>query len=1164
MHLHILYDIEVYMVARKIIFPIKKVFSGVPEGLDAYFLVNKFLSEGKSVIHVARDDTRALSLKTAVKFFDPAITVLEFPAWDCLPYDRVSPNKEISCLRMATLTSLVSESAGVKLVITTVNAISQRVPPKEFIASVALFLHVTKSYNREFLISQLVDLGYTNTSSVAEKGDFAVRGGIIDIFPPNMNSPVRLDFFGDQLDQLKVFDAETQLSGDSISKILLCPVSEVVLNEKQIKSFRNSYRHTFGSNGMNDPLYEAISSGRNYLGYEHWGSMFYSKMDTLLNYVSENTPISCDYGVDQILEKRWLTVNQQFDNRSADLNCWSPLKIKNKLLSPKLLYLDLNEWTGLTDKRQVCFFYPVKVPVGVNTLYLGGKTGRNFSVERQQKTDILFKNLLVHLGEKIQSGLTMIACYSEGSLSRMKSMLSDNGFYNYSQIASYDDLKNFVGGVGLAVLPIETGFESKELSIITEKDILGDRLVRRTLRNRKEKNFLQDISNLKVSDLVVHVEHGLGKYEGLEKIETLGVKREYLSLQYSGNDKLLLPVENIELLSRYGHDEAELDKLGSSSWQNKKIRLKKRLFAMADNLIKIAADRAIKKGLVFLPPEFLWDTFCSRFPYQETDDQATAILDVLSDLSSGRPMDRLICGDVGFGKTEVALRAAFVVASSSKQVAIITPTTLLSRQHNNNFKERFRGLPFKVDQLSRFVSQREANRVKKDIKNGTTDIVIGTHALLSETIDFSRLGLVIIDEEQHFGVVHKERLKKIKSDVHVLTLTATPIPRTLQLALSGARDLSIIATPPVDRYVIRTYVLEFDGLTIRDALIREQTRGGQSFFLVPRVKDINSIKFFLEENLPELKVGIAHGQMSPTALDETMSAFYDHQFDVLLSTSIIESGLDIPRANTLIVYKAEMFGLSQLYQIRGRVGRSKVRAYAYLVTDNKKPLTPNAEKRLKVLSNIETLGSGFSLASQDLDIRGAGNLLGDEQSGQIREVGYELYQSMLKEAIVKMKAGYASDLDDIDDSWSPEINLNVSVLIPDTFVTDLDVRLTLYKRMSNIRSSGDMESFAAELIDRFGQLPNEVLMLINIMKIKNKCLNAGIVKLEGGPKGATVKFYNDKFARPESLMKYIKSQGDQIKVRGNQLVIRRDWKFTNNRIQGAYRIVSELARLATG
>ena len=1144
------------------IFPNKKIMSGLPEGLDAKYLLDKIKTEQKSLIHVARDDSRALALKKAIEFFDPSVPVLNFPAWDCLPYDRVSPNIELSGLRVATLSKLIRFPTQINIIITTVNAISQRVPPRYVIKDSSIFLKIGNSINTDEFKNSLIQIGYQSASSVINKGDFAVRGGIIDVFPPNLALPVRFDFFGDQIDRARMFDPITQLSEGAITEVLLCPVSEFFLNDLHINCFRSKYRHTFGANGLNDPLYEAVSAGRSYLGYEHWGPLFYEKMETLLDYFSSDTTITMDHRVDEAILQRSDVINEQFNNRNADINTESSFKSKYKPLNPKLLYIANDEWLDLNKNRQLFFCNPTRLATGLNVFSFEGSTGRNFTPERQQKSGTLVSNLSDHLKHKLTTGLVVIANYSEGSRDRLQNMLSDSNFYNYKIINSFSELVNNRETVGLALLPIESGFESDGLTVISETDIFGDRLVRPSLRKKRDKNFLKDLSALSIDDLVIHIEHGLGKFVGLEKIETLGVAREYITLEYHANDKLLIPVENIELLNRYGQEYGVLDKLGSGAWQNKKSKLKKRIFEMADKLLQVAAERAMRKGDIFTIPDFLWDEFCARFPYEETDDQVDAISDVLSDLGSGLPMDRLICGDVGFGKTEVALRAAFVVASAGMQVAIITPTTLLCRQHYKTFKERFRDLPIEIKQLSRFVSSKNALEIRGNLKTGVVDIIIGTHALLSDKVNFSKLGLVIIDEEQHFGVLHKEKLKKLKSNVHVLTLTATPIPRTLQLALSGARELSIIATPPVDRYAIRTYVAEFDALMIKDALMREHYRGGQSFFIVPRISDINNIELFLKENLPDLKICVANGQMNATDLDDTMSAFYDQQFDVLLATSIVESGLDIPSANTLIIYRADMFGLAQLYQIRGRVGRSKIRAYAYLITDNKKPITLKAEKRLKVLSNIENLGAGFSLASQDLDIRGAGNLLGDDQSGQVKEVGFELYQQMLEEAIMKIKDGDTIETSSFDDTWSPEINLNVSVLIPDDFVKDLDVRLALYRRLSSIRSSSEMEPFAVELVDRFGKLPKEVLMLINVMKIKNKCIDAGILKFDGGPLGATIKFYNDEFNNPDGLLEYIRHQDGLVKVRGNQLVIRRSWPTNTSKIKGAYSIVCDLARVS--
>ncbi|MEL7345837.1 MAG: transcription-repair coupling factor, partial [Pseudomonadota bacterium] len=672
-------------------------------------------------------------------------------------------------------------------------------------------------------------------------------------------------------------------------------------------------------------------------------------------------------------------------------------------------------------------------------------------------------------------------------------------------------------------------------------------------------NFLTETQSLSPGDLIVHVDHGVGRFKGLEVVKALGAAHECLLLEYAGGDRLYLPVENIELLSRFGHDEGLLDKLGGGAWQAKKAKLKERIREVAERLIRIAAERLLRKAPIIEAPHGVWEDFSARFPYQETDDQLRAIGDVIDDLAGGTPMDRLVCGDVGFGKTEVAMRAAFLAAMAGMQVAVVAPTTLLARQHYQSFAERFRGFPMQVRQLSRFVGQKEADKTREGMSRGTVDIVIGTHALLAKGIRFANLGLLIIDEEQHFGVAHKERLKELRSDIHVLTLTATPIPRTLQLSLTGVRDLSIIGTPPVDRLAIRTYVSEFDTVTIREALLREHYRGGQSFFVVPRIADLPEIEEFLKTHVPEVTYLVGHGQMAAGELDSRMNAFYDGKYDVLLATTIVESGLDIPTANTMIVHRADMFGLAQLYQIRGRVGRSKTRAYAYLTTKPRMKLTATAEKRLRVLGSLDSLGAGFTLASQDMDIRGAGNLLGEEQSGHVREMGYELYQSMLEEAIAKIKSGELEGLSATDDQWAPQINLGVPVLIPEDYVPDLDTRLGLYRRLSSLSTKVELEGFAAELIDRFGKLPREVNTLMLVVRIKGECKKAGIARLDAGPKGATLQFHNDKFANPAGLVAFVQDQRGMAKVKDNKIVVRRDWAKDSDKIKGAFSIARDLA-----
>ena len=665
--------------------------------------------------------------------------------------------------------------------------------------------------------------------------------------------------------------------------------------------------------------------------------------------------------------------------------------------------------------------------------------------------------------------------------------------------------------------------------------------------------------------MIVHVEHGIGRFVGLKNIEAGGAPHDCLELHYAGGDRLFLPVENLELLSRYGSEDSEaaLDRLGGGAWQARKAKMKQRIREMAHALIKIAAARALHEAPKHIPPEGLYDEFCARFLYDETEDQQRAIDAVLDDLASGHPMDRLVCGDVGFGKTEVALRAAFAVAISGFQVAVVVPTTLLARQHFKNFSERFKGLPLVVRQASRFVPAKELTETKKGLADGTVDIVVGTHALLGKSVSIKNLALVIVDEEQHFGVAHKERLKEMRAAVHVLTLSATPIPRTLQLALTGVRELSLIATPPVDRLAVRSFVTPFDPLIIREALLRERYRGGQSFYVCPRIEDIAEARDFLAREVPEAKVAVAHGQMPASELENVMTAFYEGQYDVLLSTAIVESGLDIPTANTLIVHRADMFGLAQLYQLRGRVGRSKLRAYALFTVPAEKPVTDQAEKRLKVLQSLEGLGAGFMLASHDLDLRGAGNLLGDEQSGHIKEVGYELYQKMLEEAVAALKAGIADDEEISDTQWSPTITIGTPVVIPEHYVPDLSLRLSLYKRLSTMDEDTEIEAFAAELVDRFGSMPDEVEQLLALVRVKALCRRANVDRLEAGPRGIIVSFRDNAFAQPEALMRFLQKQGSLAKVRPDmKIVFMDDLPKPAARLKASSRLLKQLVKLA--
>ncbi len=1132
--------------------------SGAPEGFDARLIAEEVARTGGPVIHVARDDRRLSATQDALRFFAPDLPVLTFPGWDCLPYDRVSPNPDVSANRMATLAGLVSGAPDRFVLLTTLNAATQRVPARALLAEASFVARVDDRINEAELRAFLTRMGFVQAPTVAEPGDYAIRGGIIDIYPAGEAGPIRLDLFGDVLDGARRFDPVTQRTTETLKRVELAPVSEVILDDASITRFRQNYRLEFGAARSDDPLYEAISAGRKHSGAEHWLALFHDKLETLFDYLPD-APVMLDDQSTAHRLARWETIEDQYDTRCEALKAKGRIDSVYKPAPPLGLYLDDDGWTSALGPRRVVQLVQLPQPTGANAINAGGRIGRDFAPERQREEISLFGALADHLKARSASGPVVIASYSEGARERLKHLIVDEGGAEPGLITDFRDIGD-TPGVFLAIWSLEHGFEGNGLTVISEQDVLGDRLIRAPKKKRRAENFLTEAQSLSPGDLIVHVDHGVGRYKGLEVVTALGAPHECIHLEYADAARLFLPVENIELLSRYGHDEGLLDRLGGGAWQAKKAKLKERIREVADRLIRIAAERHLRKGAILSPPEGMWDAFSARFPYEETEDQLRAIEDVLSDLTSGTPMDRLVCGDVGFGKTEVAIRAAFVAALSGVQVAVIAPTTLLARQHAKSFADRFRGFPVEVRQLSRFVGQKEANQTRDGLARGTVDIVIGTHAVLAKSVRFENLGLLIIDEEQHFGVGHKERLKEMRSDIHVLTLTATPIPRTLQLSLTGVRDLSIIGTPPVDRLAIRTYVSEFDSVTIREALLREHYRGGQSFFVVPRIADLPEMEDWLQTQAPEVSYVVAHGQMAAGELDDRMNAFYDGKYDVLLSTTIVESGLDIPTANTMVVHRADMFGLAQLYQIRGRVGRSKTRAYAYLTTPPRKPLTDTAEKRLRVLGSLDSLGAGFTLASQDLDIRGAGNLIGEEQSGHVREVGYELYQSMLEEAIAKIKAGEMEGLSDADEQWAPTINLGVPVLIPETYVPDLDVRLGLYRRLSGLSTKVELEGFAAELIDRFGKLPREVNTLLLVVRIKAECKKAGISKFDAGPKGATVQFWNDKFANPAGLVEFIQDQRGLAKVKDNKIVVRRDWKKDSDKIKGAFAIARDLAQ----
>ncbi len=1154
-----------HSVARKIAAG-RFTSAGAPEGVDALDLVQR--AAAGTVMHVARDDARMAELAELAAFFAPGLEVVTVPAWDCLPYDRVSPNREIVARRIDALTRLATGAAETpRLVVTTVNAALQRVPAREAFAGRVLEAKPGARLEQESLIGFLKANGYTRADIVDEPGEYAVRGGIFDLFPPGSEEPLRLDFFGDEIEAIRRFDPLTQRSGDHAKAVTLKPVNEVLLDAAAIERFRIGYRELFGAVSGDDPLYEAVSAGRLYAGMEHWLPLFHPRLETLFDY-APGAALTLDDQADSARLARLDAIKDfheaRLDLRRADARGGAPIY---NPLPPERLYLTEAEWRASLSDRWVGAFSPFaasEIAGTERTIDAGGRRAPDFAEARTQPGLNLFEAVRDRIGaEQAEGRRVLVAGYSAGSLDRLAHLLVEHGLTRQRRVQAWAELERLPRNmVALAVLPLEHGFEHGSTVVHSEQDILGERLARPQRKRRRSDRFLAELSTLSEGNLVVHVEHGIGRYDGLVALEVGGAPHDCLRVIYEGNDKLFVPVENLDVLTRYGSEglDVPLDRLGGTGWQSRKARIKQRIRAIARELIKIAAERRLKPGIVMEPPAGTFDEFCARFPYPETEDQLRAIADVLEDMASGRPMDRLICGDVGFGKTEVALRAAFVAAISGHQVAVVTPTTLLARQHFQTFSERFKNLPVRIGVLSRLVSAREGMETKKEIADGTVEIVIGTHALLGKSIAFANLGLLIVDEEQHFGVKQKERMKQLRSEVHVLTLTATPIPRTLQMALSGVREMSLIASPPVDRLAVRTFVLPYDPLVIREAVMREHHRGGQIFYVCPRIEDLPKLAERLKKLVPEVKFATAHGQMPATQLETAMSAFYEGRYDLLLSTNIIESGLDIPTSNTIVIHRADMFGLAQLYQLRGRIGRSKLRGYAYLTLPADRALNPVAQRRLEVMQSLDTLGAGFTLASHDLDIRGAGNLLGDEQSGHIKEVGVELYQQMLEDAVAEARGAAAAIP---EEGWTPQIAVGTPVLIPESYVPDLTVRLGLYRRIAALVDRAEIDVFAAELIDRFGPLPPEVDNLLRIVAIKRLCREAGVDKVEAGPKGAVVSFHRNSFAKPDQLIAFIGREKKRFSVRPDQkLVVHSLWETPEARVKGVHQLMQELAGLA--
>ena len=1122
-------------------------------------LLDIYHKSHQSVLFVASSDREINRIFDTMHFFNTnTISVLRFDAWDCVPYDRVGPSGHISANRCSVLSQLLGNKKHI--ILTTVNALTQRLIPRHILQGRVRHIATNKNIDIQDLHMFLVNNGFRPTTTVREQGEFATRGGIIDIFSSHYKHPIRLDLFDTEIETIRLFDVMSQKSLHKISNCTIYPASEVLINDKTVQSFRKKYRYAFGTDVTHDCLYDSISHNTPYQGYEHWISMFYDSLETLFDYIPVNSTIVFGNDSNLALRNRCDDIAEYYTSRlqqykttdSQDTSIYRPVPAED-------MYLNMDTLHRYLHNRTVINCFQSSVPKGYD---LPIKNSINFTTTRVQGNNVWesFKNYVI--GEKKP---VLVACNSMGEMERIRANLSEFGVV-VTEINTIKKIHN-IKGVGVSILPILSGFTSDTYILISQQDILGEKTLKNS-RRRRNANFITDYSTMEMGDLVVHASTGIGRYDGLETLTLNNALHDCVKISFAGGDSIFVPVENIDVLSRYGEnsDSVQLDKLGGGAWQSRKKRLQDRIGQMADVLIEMAAKRALKKADIYPPPQGLYDEFSESFAYIPTDDQARAIDDVLSDLTCGTPMDRLICGDVGFGKTEVAMRGIFCTIMNDAQVAIVAPTTLLVRQHYYTLVNRFKGLPIHIGQLSRLTSQKNNTVVKKRLTDGTIDIVVGTHGLFMRTIGFKNLGLVVIDEEQSFGVAQKESLKRIKENVHMLSLSATPIPRTLQTALTGVRDMSIIATPPIDRLPIRTFNIPWDSMIIKEALLRERWRGGQSFVVCPRVSDLHEVYKRICVLVPDLRIVIAHGGVAAKQLDTIMDDFINRNYDILLATNIIESGIDVKTANTMVIHRADMFGMSQLYQLRGRIGRSNTRAYCYLTTSQYKKLNENAQKRLQVITSLDTLGCGFNIASHDLDIRGAGNILGAEQSGHVKEVGVELYQRMLEQAILKRQQLAQNQTADLNtaESFSPQISMGMAIYIPEQYIPDLSERLTFYRRLSRVESLIECEEITVEMADRFGKIPDTVHNLLKIVHLKLLCIQAHVDMVDVGQKGIVIGFYKNAFPYPEKILSYITNSGGSIKVRPDQkLVVIKSWQTLQDRINGTENILQILSDFAT-
>ncbi|MGB5258115.1 MAG: transcription-repair coupling factor [Woeseiaceae bacterium] len=1107
----------------------------------------------RPLLLLAEDPRHADQLEAEIRFFAGAsLPVEHFVEWETLPWDSFSPHQDIVSQRLKVMAQLPTMRRGVVIAATSI--LQQRLPPVDYVAARALSLAEGQALERDDFTDTLVAAGYLRVPQVSEHGEFAVRGSLIDIFPMGTEVPIRIDFFGDEIESLRYFAPDTQLSGERTTSISVLPAREVPLDNDAIARFRDRYRERFEGQPGKSRVYRDVSDGIAHGGIEYFLPLFFDNSATLLDYIPDDCMVLAPHELPALLQQFWTEAAERYELSSLDPER-PVLSVDETFVAPQQVLDDLRQYA--------------EVRYAAQSLSESAST-TNFATRLPpaMKIEARYEDAAAPLMQFLASfeGRVLFSTDSRGRREQLYDLLSGRGL----DLARAESWQEFIGleqRIGVAVAPLESGvlLPAAGIALISEQQLFGERTRTRRRRRKSDRDpetIIRQLNDLEPGSPVVHEEYGVGRYLGLITLEVGDITAEFLHLEYADGDKLYVPVHALDLISRYtgaSPDNAPLHRLGSDQWDKAKRRAIKKIRDVAAELLDVYARRAARPGFSFHWPENEYRSFESGFPFELTEDQANTIDDVLEDLASDQAMDRIVCGDVGFGKTEVALRATFAAVHGGKQVAVLVPTTLLAQQHGQNFRDRLADWPIRVEVLSRFQSAKQVKDIVAGLRAGTVDVVIGTHRLLQHTRDFDNIGLVIVDEEHRFGVRQKEAIKSLRSEVDILTLTATPIPRTLNMALGGLREMSLITTPPAERLAVKTFVSEWNDVIIREACLREIKRGGQVYFIHNRVEDIGRVEQQLSKLVPEAKIRIGHGQMPERELEQVMLDFYHRRFNVLLCTTIVESGIDVPTANTIIINRADRFGLAQLHQLRGRVGRSHHRAYAYLMAPPRAVMTADAIKRLEAIDSLEDLGAGFTLATHDLEIRGAGELLGDTQSGQIQEIGFSLYTELLGRAVESLRAGEEPDLD-APLHAGVDINLHVPALLPEDYVPDVHLRLILYKRISATETAEELRELQVELIDRFGLLPDSARNLMRIAAIKKSAAALGIEKIDAADRGGYILFGSQSNIDPVALVQLVQNDSRKYRLQGShRLQVRDDLADLESRFRAIERLLELLA-----